>query len=280
MTAFDEVYNKIVNNCLPAKLNISKGPYDEHLTALIPGPIRPYVLAESDTGYLIYEDVYFHMLPSGFRKYFYDIVKEMYNSKTIEREFDFRNAIKAITKEDTQNFKKFEDFLQILGNSSTPKVITLKIGFENSYSEPIELYELSTNEMKNVFGNKPFKEKLEKLAMNNSLKVINTAIDSLENFGEITYDVAMLKEFYSSNNNTYDSEDSFIGHEIRHFLIFLQRLSAMCYDVCSYKSNKEFIKTKTNIMDIYQLNENEFITLSATYIERLINLYKNINEKI
>lgn len=264
MSTFDEVYNNII-------------------TDLALGGPRRNVLWPSTDSNIIFEDVYFHTLPSGFTKYFYDIIKEMYDSKTIEREFDFRNALSKISENEVKNFKRFYQFLTILKNSSTPKIITIKLEFENSYIEPDELYELSTNEMKNIFGNKPFKDmliqKYPNTVMNNSLKIMKDIVDSLENFGEITYNIKMLKEFYSSNNNTYDSEDSFIGHEIRHFLIFLQRLSATCYDVCSHKSDKSFIDSKSNKFEKYQLNENEFITLSATYIERLINLYKKYKRK-
>ena len=106
---------------------------------------------------------------------------------------------------------------------------------------------MTTEIYKNPFNNKPFKEKqIEKLktkVFNNALEQLKIIIDDIENFGELTFNINSLKEFYEVDNNRYDSEDSFIGHELRHFLIFLQRLSATCYDVCSHKSDKKFIKT-------------------------------------
>ena len=38
----------------------------------------------------------------------------------------------------------------------------------------------------------------------------------------------------------YDSDDSIIGYEIRHFIIFLQRWSKANYEVCKVYSNKDF----------------------------------------
>lgn len=38
----------------------------------------------------------------------------------------------------------------------------------------------------------------------------------------------------------YDSDDSIIGYEIRHFIIFLQRLSKANYEVYKVYSNKDF----------------------------------------
>ena len=38
----------------------------------------------------------------------------------------------------------------------------------------------------------------------------------------------------------YDSDDSIIGYEIRHFIIFLQRWSKANYEVYKVYSNKDF----------------------------------------
>lgn len=251
------------------------------ITDLAMGGPRRNVLWPSTDGNIVFEDVYFHTLPSGFTKSFYDIVKKMFNNHIIEFEFDIRNALKEITEADTKNFKKFYQFIKILANSSNPKTVTIRISNENSYTEPIELYELTDSIYKNPFNIGPFKEKqierLKKKSFNNALLQLKYIIDDIENLGELSFKLDDLKEFYSANNNRYDSEDSFIGHELRHFLIFLQRLSATCYSVCSYKSDEQFIAVNCNKFDAfdkYQLNENEFITLFATYIERLINFYK------
>ena len=37
----------------------------------------------------------------------------------------------------------------------------------------------------------------------------------------------------------YDSDYSIIGHEIRHFIIFLQRWSKANYEVCRVYSNQD-----------------------------------------
>lgn len=259
MSTFDEKFNQII-------------------TELAVGGPRRNILWPSTDGNIVFEDVYFHTLPAGFTRAFYNVIKKMYDNRIPELELDIRNALKEITENDVKNFKKFYQFIEALANSTNPKIIIIRIGNENSYSEPIELYELTTEIYKNPFNNKPFKEKqIEKLktkVFNNALEQLKIIIDDIENFGELTFNINSLKEFYEVDNNRYDSEDSFIGHELRHFLIFLQRLSATCYDVCSHKSDKKFIKTRRSFIDKYQLNENEFITLSATYIERLINFYK------
>ncbi len=204
----------------------------------------------------------------------------MFENHIVEFEFDIKNALKEITEVDVKNFKKFYQFIKILANSTNPKNVTIRISNENSYTEPIELYELTDINYKNVFNIGPFKEKqierLKKKSFNNALLQLKYIIDDIENLGELSFKSDDLKEFYADNNR-YDSEDSFIGHELRHFLIFLQRLSATCYDVCSHESDKKFIAANCNKFDAfdkYQLSENEFITLSATYIERLINFYK------
>ena len=260
MSTFDELYHIII----------------DHLA--VGGP-RRNVLWPSTDGDVIFEDVYFHILPVGFTKVFYDLIKKMFNNKVFEIEFDFRLALKEISESDVKNFKKFYQFIRILAESPNPKIVTIRLSNENSYTEPIELYELTSEIYKNPFNHKPFKEKqIEKLKtkiFNGALAQLKYIIDDVENFGELTFDINALKEFYSDNNDRYDSEDSFIGHELRHFIIFLQRLSATCYDVCSHKSNEEFIKQRKNALDTYYLDKNEFITLSATYIERLINFYKN-----
>lgn len=260
MNTFDETYNKIITNLA------------------IGGPRRNILWPSTDSD-IIFEDVYFHTLPSGFTKIFYDVIKKMYENQIFELEFDIRKALKEITENDVKNFKRFYQFIKTLASSYNPKIITIRIGNENSYSEPIELYELTTEIYKNPFNHRPFKEKqikkLKTKVFDTALEQLKFIIDDIENFGELTFDINSLKEFYESDNNRYDSEDSLIGHELRHFLIFLQRLSATCYDVCSHKSDKNFVKTKKSVIDRYQLNENEFITLSATYIERLINFYKN-----
>lgn len=259
MSTFDEKFNQII-------------------TELAVGGPRRNVLWPSTDGNIVFEDVYFHTLPTGFTRAFYNVIKKMYDNRISELEFDIRNALKEITENDVKNFKKFYQFIEALSNSANPKIITIRIGNENSYSEPIELYELTTEIYKNPFNHKPFKEKqIEKLktkVFNNALEQLKIIIDDIENFGELTFNINSLKEFYEVDNNRYDSEDSFIGHELRHFLIFLQRLSATCYDVCSHKSDKKFIQTRKSFIDRYQLNENEFIALSATYIERLIIFYK------
>ena len=266
MSTFDETYNRII-------------------TDLAVGGPRRNVLWPGVDYRIMFEDVYFHMLPAGFTRVFYKVIKNMFDNQIFNLEFDFRLALKEISEADTRNFKKFYQFIRILAESSNPKIITISFSNENSYSEPIELYELTTNEYKNLAGDKPFKEKqikkLKTKAFNNALEQLKYVIDDVENFGEISLNLKMLKEFYDNTYDQYDSEDSFIGHELRHFLIFLQRLSATCYDVCSHKSNENFLKEKDKEQDInkrnydrYQLNENEFITLSATYIERLINFYK------
>lgn len=221
MNTFDETYNKIITNLA------------------IGGPRRNILWPSTDSD-IIFEDVYFHTLPSGFTKIFYDVIKKMYENQIFELEFDIRKALKEITENDVKNFKKFYQFIKTLASSYNPKIITIRIGNENSYSEPIELYELTTEIYKNPFNHKPFKEKqIEKLktkVFDTALEQLKFIIDDIENFGELTFDINSLKEFYESDNNRYDSEDSLIGHELRHFLIFLQRLSATCYDVCSHKS--------------------------------------------
>ena len=260
MSTFDELYHMII----------------DHLA--VGGP-RRNVLWPSTDGDVIFEDVYFHTLPAGFTQVFYKVIKNMFDNKVFEIEFDFRLALKEISESDVKNFKKFYQFIRILAESPNPKIVTIRLSNENSYTEPIELYELTSEIYKNPFNHKPFKEKqikkLKTKAFNNALEQLKYVINDVENFGELTFDINALKEFYSDNNDRYDSEDSFIGHELRHFIIFLQRLSATCYDVCSHKSNEEFVKTKKNTLDTYYLDENEFITLSATYIERLINFYKS-----
>ena len=259
MSTFDETYNRII-------------------TDLAVGGPRRNVLWPGVDYRIMFEDVYFHMLPAGFTRVFYKVIKNMFDNQIFNLEFDFRLALKEISESDVKNFKKFYQFIRILAESPNPKIVTIRLSNENSYTEPIELYELTSEIYKNPFNHKPFKEKqIEKLKtkiFNGALEQLKYIIDDVENFGELTFDINALKEFYSDNNDRYDSEDSFIGHELRHFIIFLQRLSATCYDVCSHKSNEEFIKQRKNTLDTYYLDKNEFITLSATYIERLINFYK------
>ena len=79
-----------------------------------------------------------------------------------------------------------------------------------------------------------------------------------------------------------------ITHEVRHLLHFLVRLNLVCWNAFQHFSQIDFDNNISNeLLNIkkYFLDENEFITLSSTYIDRLIHIFKqycrndNYNEK-
>ena len=77
--------------------------------------------------------------------------------------------MKLIKPEEVENFTEFFEFLNILSNS-TEKTLTLKMGFENSFTEPIELYELSDKQYLQVFHDEPIKDKLREKINSNKVK--------------------------------------------------------------------------------------------------------------
>jgi hypothetical protein len=223
---------------------------------------------------MIYEDVAFHKLPRKFTDTLIDIIKEMKANKQVEKVIDIREYLKLIKQEEVENFKEFFKFLNILSNSITEKNLTLKMGFENSFIEPIELYELADSQYLQVFHDEPVKDKLrEKINSNNksnALEIMKDYIDEFTNIGTITINPNLITD----KMYKYNCDDNIIGHEIRHFIIFLQRWSKTNYEVCKSYSNKSISYNRNNPeFSDYVLHEDEFITLSATFIERLVNLF-------
>ena len=219
---------------------------------------------------IIYEDCAFHKLPRCFTDKLIDEINQMKENKIIEKEIDARNYLQLIKKEEVENFQEFFDFIQLLIHSSE-KILTLKMGFENSYNEPIELFELCNEEYSKVFHKEPKKDDLIKKIKNKSfskaLQIMKENLNEFHNLGTLTINPKTItKDMY-----VYDSNDTIIGHEIRHFIIFLQRWSKMNYEVCK-KYSIQKINDK-NTFKNYSLYEDEFITLSSTLIERLINIF-------
>ena len=258
MTKFTDAYNKVVLEIKYRDVN------SKNIHGSIP----------TVEGGVIYEDVAFHKLPRNFSDELIKIIKDMKINKIPEKEIDLRSLFKLIEKSEVENFDQFFNFIQLLSNS-TEKILTIKMGFECSYEEPIELIEFSNIEYQKIFHDKPYEDSLKKKIKNQcfskSLEIMKNYVHELHNLGTLTID----PNFITDQMFVYDSDDSIIGHEIRHFIIFLQRWSKANYEVCKVYSNQDIHEYDRNNPDFnsYLLHEDEFITLSATYIERLINIF-------
>lgn len=255
MNKFNEAYDKIINEIKYRNIF--------HSISSIP---------TLEAG-VIYEDCAFHKLPRKFTDILIEKIKWMKKTKTIEFQFDVRDALKTIELNEVENFKDFYSFIQILSNSSE-KILTLKMGFENSFSEPIELYELSNAEYSKVFHNEPYKDELKRKIKNASfskaLMIMKKNLDEFENVGTLEINPNTITD----DAFEYDNDDTIIGHEIRHFIIFLQRWSKTNYEVCRrYSDNVAEYDRDNPDFRLYSLNEDEFITASSTYIERLVNIF-------
>ena len=223
---------------------------------------------------VIYEDVAFHKLPRKFSDELIKIVKDMKVNKIPEQEIDLRSLFKLIEKSEVENFDQFFNFIQLLSNSSE-KILTIKMGFECSYEEPIELIEFGNIEYQKIFHDKPYEDLLKKKIKNQcfskSLEIMKNHVHEFHDLGTLTINPDLITD----KMFVYDSDDSVIGHEIRHLIIFLQRWSKTNYDVCKVYSIQDIHEYDRNHPDfkLYSLHEDDFITLSATYIERLINIF-------
>jgi len=224
---------------------------------------------------LLFEDCAFHKLPRQFADKLINVIKTMKENKQVEQEIDIRNYLKLIQKDEVHNFDQFFEFIQLLINSTEEKILTIQLtNNENSFTEPIELYELSNQQYGKPFKDEPYKDslikKIKNKSLSNALKIMKENINQLTNLGTIKININTITD----DNFEFDNEDTIIGHEIRHFIIFLQRLSKTNYEVCKHYSNQN-INFNPNYPDSksYFLNEDEFITISSTYIERLINIF-------
>jgi hypothetical protein len=180
---------------------------------------------------VIYEDVAFHKLPRKFTDEIIKIVKEMKETKTLEKEVDMRGLFKLIKKSEVENFDQFFHFIQLLSNSSE-KNLTIKLGTECNFIEPIELFEFSNQEYQNIFHDVPYenclKNKIKNKNFSNALKIMKAYIHELNNLGTLTINPNLITD----KMFIYDNDDTIIGHEIRHFIIFLQRWSKTNYEIC------------------------------------------------
>ena len=258
MTKFEDVYNKVTLEIKYRNVNCKN----------IHGSIPTF------EGGVIYEDVAFHKLPRKFSDELIKIIKDMKINKIPEKDIDLRSLFKLIKKSEVENFDQFFNFIQLLSNSSE-KILTIKMGIECSYEEPIELIEFSNIEYQKIFHDKPYEDLLKKKIKNQcfskSLEIMKNHIHELNNLGTLTINPNLIAD----QMFVYDSDDSIIGHEIRHFIIFLQRWSKANYEVCKVYSNQDIHEYDRNNPDFksYSLHEDEFITLSATCIERLVNIF-------
>lgn len=258
MNKFNETYNKIVTEIRYRDMAIKR--WNGSLPSIEAG--------------IIYEDVAFHKLPRKFTDELIKIIKEMKENKIPEKEIDLRSLFKSIEKSEVENFDQFYNFIQFLSNSSK-KILTIKMGFECSYTEPIELIEFSDQEYKKIFHDKPYEDILKKKIKNQcyskALEIMKQYIYELNDLGTLIINPNLITD----QMFIYDSDDSIIGHEIRHFIIFLQRWSKANYEICkvySFQNIEEYDRNNPNFKS-YSLHEDEFITLSATYIERLVNIF-------
>lgn len=223
---------------------------------------------------IIYEDCAFHKLPRAFTDSLIDEIKQMKANKIVQKEIDICPYLKLIKCSEVENVKSFFDFIQLL-IASSPKLLTLRMGFENSYTQPIMLYELADVNYSQIFHDQPYKDSLIKKIKNKSknlaLKIMRENLKDIQDLGTLTINPRTITD----QKFIYDNDDTIIGHEIRHFIIFLQRFSKLNYEVCKRYSIQhvgEFDRDNPQVK-IYMLNEDEFVTLSSTYIERLINLF-------
>ena len=225
-------------------------------------------------GNIIYEDCAFHKLPRAFADALINEIKNMKSNKIVEKEIDIRPYLKLIKCEEVENVKQFYDFIQMLINSSE-KILTLRMGFENSFTEPIILYELADANYTKIFHDEPFKteliKKIKSKSMSDALQIMKDNLTDIIDLGTLIINPHTITD----SKFEYDNDDTIIGHEIRHFIIFLQRFSKLNYDVCKRYSAQDLPEYDRNNPDfkLYSLNEDEFITLSSTYIERLVNLF-------
>ena len=263
MNKFNELYNSLIK-----EIKYREFPINNLKTNVDP-------LSEL----IIYEDCAFHKLPRRFADFLIKEIKDLKNSyettKTFIKEIDLRNTFKLIDKNETNNIKYFYDFLQLLSDSSCEKILTIQLSNESSYTEPIALEEFNTNEYKKFQHNKNNAKYSYKLAKNirnksysESLKIMKEYVNDIDDLGLLQIDIKEIE----NKDFEFDNDDTIIGHEIRHFIIFLQRWSKTNYEICNRYSNQDLNKME-NDFKVYQLNENEFITLSSTYIERLINIF-------
>jgi hypothetical protein len=82
-------------------------------------------------------------------------------NKIQEKDIDLRSLFKLIEKSDVENFDQFFNFIQLLSNSSE-KILTIKMGIECSYEEPIELIEFGNIEYQKIFHDTPYEDSLKK----------------------------------------------------------------------------------------------------------------------
>lgn len=212
MTKFEDVDNKVTLEIKYRNVNCKN----------IHGSIPTF------EGGVIYEDVAFHRLP---RKFSDELIK-------IIKDIDLRSLFKLIKKSEVENFDQFFNFIQLLSNSSE-KILTIKMGIECSYEEPIELIEFSDIEYQKIFHDKPYEDLLKKKIKNQcfskSLEIMKKYVHELNNLGTLIINPNLITD----KMFVYDSDDSIIGHEIRHFIIFLQRWSKANYEVCRVYSNQD-----------------------------------------
>lgn len=179
---------------------------------------------------VIYEDMVFHKLPRKFSDELIKIIKDMKINQIPEKEIDLRPLFKSIEKSEVENFDQFFNFIQLLSNSSE-KILTIKMGFECSYEEPIELIEFGNMEYQKIFHDTPYedslKEKIKNQGFSKALEIMENYVNELHNLGTLTIDPNLIAD----KMFVYDSNNS-IGHEIRQFIIFLQRWSKTNYGVC------------------------------------------------
>ena len=222
MTKFEDVDNKVTLEIKYRNINCKN----------IHGSIPTF------EGGVIYEDISFHKLPRKFSDELIKIIKDMKINKISEKEIDLRSLFKLIEKSEVENFDQFFNFIQLLSNSSE-KNLTIKMGLECSYEEPIELIEFSDIEYQKIFHDKPYEDLLKKKIKNQcfskSLEIMKNHIHELNNLGTLTINPNLITD----QMFVYDSDDSIIGHEIRHFIIFLQRWSKANYEVCRVYSNQD-----------------------------------------
>lgn len=229
---------------------------------------------------VIFEDCAFHKLPRAFADFLIGKIKNLKNnydkSKQFIEEIDLRSAFKLIKEDEIHNVKDFYNFLQILSNSTNEKILRIQISNECSYTEPISLREFKTEEYKKFNHSKnnakysyELAKRIEHASYNYSLKIMKEYVNEIEDLGTLQFDINEI----DNENFVFDNDDTILGHEIRHFIIFLQRWSKTNYEICMKYSNQNLDKIEHDF-NAYQLNENEFITLSSTYIERLINIFE------
>ena len=228
---FNKIYNKIIKEIRYREINELK------------------TLSDPLSEFVIYEDVVFHKLPRKFTDFLIKKIKNLkdnYNrTKQFVEEIDLREAFKLIKEDEVHNVKEFYNFLQLLSNSTIEKKLTIQLSNENSYTEPVTLCEFKTDEYKKFNHSKSnakysyeLAKKIQHLSYSNSLHIMKEYVNDIEDLGALQIDVNEI----DNENFVFDNDDTVLGHEIRHFIIFLQRWSKTNYEICMRYSNQNLDK--------------------------------------